>query len=106
MHDSWFLRACARGNLHLGYEPDDPLPAVLDAYIIEDIKRREEKRRQDEDERRPRIHIDPVRPDPCEQEDESDSDDDDEEEEESIRIDLDNPTIPAETEGFCAVNFL
>ncbi len=30
---------------------------VLDAYIIDDIKRREEERRRSEDANRPRLHI-------------------------------------------------
>lgn len=66
--------------------------AVLDAYIIEEIKRREEERRR-HDERRPRLEIEIPRPHPKNDEprDEDAGDEDDGDAEEGgvvIRIDL------------------
>jgi hypothetical protein len=67
---------------------------VLDAYIIEEIKKREEERRRKEDAARPRLRIEvPDRPlpkrDPKDGEDEEEDHDRDEEHEPGvIRIDL------------------
>ena len=63
---------------------------MLDAYIIDDIKKRDEERRRREELNRPRLHIeidDPRSPDhehPHDEDDDHDSEDDDG----TVRIDL------------------
>lgn len=64
--------------------------AVLDAYIIEEIKRHEEARRRAESDGRPRVHIEREQPP---RETPEDQDRQPEPEEEPIRIDIE-PTFP------------
>lgn len=64
------------------------VPVVLDAYIIEEIKREEEARRQGQADSRPRLRIEHERPLPP-RDDPSTPDED----EGPIRIDIDAPTI-------------
>ena len=61
---------------------------VLDAYIIDDIKKREDERRRQEDLDRPRLHIEIDDPRRHEEEIRRDDFDEPEEEEGIIRIDL------------------
>lgn len=65
---------------------------MLDAYIIEDIKRQEEARRRAEEARRPRLHIDdlrePVRRPEIPDAEAPDEPSEDEEDEEPIRIEI------------------
>ena len=84
--------------MHLNLEPVDRLIAVLDAYIIEEIKRQEEARKRSEEEGRPRIRIDIDReaPDP---DDEDEAEPEDSEDGGVIRIEIDSPTIPADSDG-------
>lgn len=68
-------------SLHTRAEAEDPLLAVLDAYIIEDIRRQEESRRRRDEEGRPRVHIEEELPERS-----SEDTDREESESESIRI--------------------
>ncbi|MEE2902125.1 MAG: hypothetical protein VYC39_07325 [Myxococcota bacterium] len=61
---------------------------MLDAYIIDDIRKREEERRRQEDLDRPRLHIEIDEPRRREEEIRRDDFEEPEEEEGIIRIDL------------------
>lgn len=76
---------------------------MLDAYIIEEIKRQEEERRRREEARRQRIHIDPEPPGPPPSKDDDTDSSEDDEDESIVRIDIDKPTIPANSEDVCSL---
>ena len=83
-----------RGTSHEDDQIDCRL-FVLDAYIIEEIKRQEEERRKKEEAERPRVYIEeppPVEkhPDEIREEDAEDSEQDDEQ---PIRVPLRDPEI-------------
>ena len=61
---------------------------MLDAYIINDIKRREEERRRQEDLNRPRLHIEIDDPRRRDEESRRDEYDEPEEEDAIIKIDF------------------